>query len=167
MKDHVSKPVDAQILYAQLQHWCKPAAALPVPPEATGESGAPAAIASPPAPNDRLPPLAGIDTETLQKRMRGRAATCRRLLNAFREQFQDYPARLNPALENQDFPSAGKLAHALKGVAGNIAAMDLHQSAANLDHACDGGDPALCREAAARCLADLARVLESVASLEP
>ncbi|MDD5298198.1 MAG: ATP-binding protein [Rhodocyclaceae bacterium] len=160
MKDHVSKPVDPQQLYAVLQRWCQAAVASPPLPKQQAETAA--ALAT----DSALPALPGIDTEALLRRMRGRPSTCRKILHSFRAQYTGFDARLAEVLERQDFPAAAKLAHALKGVAGNVNATALHQAAARLDEACDAADPARCQEEYARCAAELAQVLESLAGLE-
>jgi len=63
-----------------------------------------------------------------------------RLLQQFAEKEADLPARLGRALAAQDYDAAGRIAHSLKGVAGNIGFRALHAEAAALETAIRAGD---------------------------
>ncbi|MBL8484813.1 MAG: response regulator [Rhodocyclaceae bacterium] len=158
MKDHVGKPVDPSELYAVLRRWCVAAAA--------DKAAAPLAAAAPAPAVDALPQLVGIDTREMLQRMQGRGATCRRILLSFRGSFADYGQRLAAALEQENYAGGAELAHALKGVAGNISAARLYGSAAELEQHFRARDRSGASAALAELCIELESVLDGLAELE-
>ncbi len=139
MKDHVTKPIDTDQLYGVLRRWISLAQSnRPEPP-----SPQPKPAVGVPT-EDTLPDLPGIDTERLLTRMRGKASLCKKFLVGFRDRYSDFPQQIAPVLEQRDYSNGAALAHALKGVAGNINATALQEAAARLDKACHAQDPARC-----------------------
>ena len=57
------------------------------------------------------------------------------MLLDFTQEFSFAGARFEELSQKNDWESAGKLAHTLKGVAGNLAARDLQDCAAKLEKA--------------------------------
>ncbi|MBU1004179.1 MAG: CHASE domain-containing protein [Proteobacteria bacterium] len=135
MNDYVSKPVDTRELYETLSRWLKPQAVqAPLAPAAqprdkAGVQGTPA-DGLPAVLPDALP---GIDVPQGLERLGGNAALFHKLLVDFATQYADFAVQLSTALEAGDFQAAHVLVHTLKGVAGNIAAMDLFQASKALD----------------------------------
>lgn len=85
--------------------------------------------------------LPGIDTEQALKRMAGNENLLKKILCAFYKQNQNTVATMNDLLASQNFEALEQAVHSLKGVAGNVGAMELHEVAARLDTALRGTPP--------------------------
>jgi HPt (histidine-containing phosphotransfer) domain-containing protein len=79
-------------------------------------------------------------TEGLQRLM-GNRALYRKLLVNFATQYLQAAADIRSALDAGDFEQAHGLVHAIKGVAGNLAAKDLQQQSAALEKLVKHADP--------------------------
>jgi CheY-like chemotaxis protein len=135
MNDHITKPIDPDQLFSTLVKWIKPGdrgVAVPVQPE---ESDADADI-------DIPDEIAGMDVATGMKRVGGNKKLYRKLLLSFRENHGNAAAEVREYLDKGDTETAGRLAHTVKGVAGNIAAVDVAERAAALEEAIKGGNVA-------------------------
>src|SRR5262249_57450247 len=88
----------------------------------------------------RAEPLPGIDRATGLKRVAGNEALYGKLLLDFHRDYATSIDRVRAALEENRLTDAERQVHTLKGVAGNIGAMDLHQAAQELDSALRLGD---------------------------
>ncbi len=162
MRGHVAKPIDPELLYRTL---------LPFRPAGMG-AGTAAAPARPPAgaagASAATPEIAGIDVAAALRRVGGNAGLYRSLLEQFVAQQADAPARLAAALAGGDLAAAAGLAHALKGVAGNLGAMDLHALAGAVEAAARDGDAGRAGAAAARlapaCAATVAAIAAALAT---
>ncbi|MBW7903343.1 MAG: response regulator [Rhodocyclaceae bacterium] len=159
MNEVLTKPFDAADLYRVVYRFA-PAAAVP----------AATAVAAPAAPaeagdGERLPALAGIDTEELLQRMMGRVASCRRLLAIFRQQYDDGAARLAAMVAAGDLETTHRFAHTLKGAAASLGAVALAQAARTLELASREGDAAAIGSAAAAVGEELKRVLPGLATI--
>jgi CheY-like chemotaxis protein len=137
MDDHITKPIDPPRLFATLARWIgargpagKPAAA--VPPRTSPSSGEP--LLPETLPEFDLP-------EGLQRLM-GNRALYRKLLVNFATQYAGAAAAVRQALDAADFDRAHGLVHAIKGVAGNLAAKGLQQQSAVLERLVKHADPA-------------------------
>jgi PAS domain S-box-containing protein len=128
MNDHITKPIDPDVMFSTLLRWL---------PRRAGAAPAPAAAAS----HDAEPPLviAGVDTANGLKRVAGNRALYRRLLDKYVEGQAAAPAELRAALAAGDRATAERIAHTAKGVSGNIGADLPQQAAAALEHAIHGG----------------------------
>ena len=127
MNDHIAKPLDIDVALATLAQWIKPATAGPetTPEEKTMPSEADANL-------DGLP---GIDSEAGLKVSQGDSGLYRRLLARFVEAETNFATRFQAALADDDFDTANRHAHSLKGVAGTIGAVALQQAADSLEQA--------------------------------
>jgi CheY-like chemotaxis protein len=127
MNDHVTKPIDPERLMAVLAKWVRPSGA--------GERPAAPGQAAPPA--DDCPPelaaLKSLDAHQGIRRIGGKAEAYRRQLRRFREHYPDAAARLERLLADQGTQQAEEYCHQLKGVAGNIGAVPLYESASAVD----------------------------------
>ncbi|MES2185144.1 MAG: response regulator [Pseudomonadota bacterium] len=134
MQDHIAKPLDVGAMFATLAQWMRPAAA----------QAAPAALPAPvPIPADGLPPLPGIDTAAGLATTQHNMGLYKRLLLKFREGQAGLRERFAAACRDADTQAPARLAHTLKGNAGNIGATGVQAAAAALEHAClAGGDEA-------------------------
>ena len=136
MNDHVSKPIEPEELWRTLQRWIRPRAGLGAAPQpaAAAEFAAPSAVS--PAPATPLPQhVAGLDTALGLRRVMGKQALYRDLLHKFVAGQSDMPQRFAEALQAADRPQAERLAHTLKGVAGNIGASAVQERAQALEAA--------------------------------
>ena len=122
MVDHVTKPVDAQVLIATVLRWVAPRPALSVPCGiATCE--------------ERLPEIAGLDSADGLKRVVGNGRLYIKLLRQFAERQALAGEELAAALRDGDRTKAQHIAHTVKGVAGNLGFRALQSAAGVLETA--------------------------------
>ncbi len=116
MDDFISKPVDANVLYPCLLRW------LP-----TGS--APSAA----APLERLAQRHGVDLQHGLAVVQGKAEKYQQLLEIFARTHGRDPDEMRRAAAEDDRARLRPLVHALKGAAGNLGAVGLHEAAKKLD----------------------------------
>jgi len=117
MNDHVGKPIDPEVLVETLARFLR--------------SGAPDSAG--------LPRVAGLDTSAALRRVGGNRGLYLKLLRQFvAEQGQALDA-IGAALEAGDRALAERLAHTLKGVAGNIGATAVQPAAGDLERSIRDG----------------------------
>ena len=121
MNDFIAKPIDVAQLFGTLARWIAPAA----PQEMT------VLVAQPEA---ELPVVAGLKMAEAMRRVGGNATLMRKLLDRFVETQFDAMQRIVAAIENNQLETAIREAHTLKGLAGNIGAGGLADSAARVEH---------------------------------
>ncbi len=121
MNDFIAKPIDVAQLFGTLARWIAPA----MPQEAH------MTVAQPEA---ELPVIAGLKMMDAMRRVGGNAALMRKLLERFVETQFDAMLRIATAIENNQLETAIREAHTLKGLAGNIGAGGLADSAARVEH---------------------------------
>lgn len=146
MSGHIAKPLDPALLFDTLS-----IIARRIPEVRT--SGRGAAVAAPPD----LPPVDGLDSADGLRRVGGNTRLYVKLLRQFASQQADAIGEIRAALATNDAESAIRLAHTLKGVAGNLGARDVQDAAAAVETLLRGGSPADATNAA---LAQLAAVLD-------
>jgi signal transduction histidine kinase/CheY-like chemotaxis protein/HAMP domain-containing protein len=133
MNDHVSKPIEPEVLYTTLERW-------------TRSGGASASEKPGPRPagpaRGALPPIEGVDVADGLARVTGNAGLYRSLLEQFAEKQGGAAAEIAAALSVGDRKGAERHAHTIKGVAGNLGIKALHASAEKLERALRVGDPA-------------------------
>ncbi|MGX9716033.1 response regulator [Janthinobacterium lividum] len=121
MNDFIAKPIDVAQLFGTLARWIAPAT-----PQAMT-----AVVAQPEA---ELPVIAGLKMAEAMRRVGGNTALMRKLLDRFVETQFDVMQRIVAAIENNQLETAIREAHTLKGLAGNIGAGGLADSAARVEH---------------------------------
>ena len=127
MNDHIAKPIDVDQMFATMARWIAP-----------GARRAPLAVAGaePDGAIDDLGHLPGIDLRAGLARCAGDAASYRRLLRHFVDGQRDFVDAFTASWNDGDHASALRLAHTLKGNAGQIGADELHAAAQTLEHVC-------------------------------
>ncbi len=130
MNDHVAKPIDPAALYDALRHYCPttPAAERPetkAPTEADAAAG--------------LPRVDGLDAAQGLRRVAGNRTLYLRLLRQFVEGYTDAADRIRESLERGEGAVAERLAHTVKGTAGNLAAGPVQAAAGALEKAIRDG----------------------------
>ncbi|WP_137972133.1 response regulator [Pseudomonas sp. F(2018)] len=154
MNDHISKPLNVEGMFATLAKWIKPATRQPAPlPQAEH-------------PVDELPDsLEGIDMTAGLATCMGRRELYLRLLRKFRDAQAGFAEQFQAALADPDAQAAERLAHSLRGTAGNIGAKGVAQAAAELERACQAGESAALAGLAAEVQRLLAPTLAALARL--
>jgi len=128
MNDHVSKPIDPDVLFATLARWAKPQ------PKAVESSG-PTTIYARTSDEASLPEIEGINLADGLKRVAGNRRLYRDLLGQFVTKQGNAAAEISAALESGDLKLAERIAHTVKGVAGNLGITDVQSAAQQLEKA--------------------------------
>jgi len=123
MNDHVSKPIDPAMLFRFYKRSAAPVTSV------IGSAPARSSI----EPTDDIPPISGLDTNDGLTRVAGNRKLYTKLLHQFIEQQSSVIEQITAALAQGDSALAERLAHTLKGVAGNIGAKAVQQSAGALE----------------------------------
>jgi len=131
MNDHIAKPIDVNRMFQTLAKWITPSAPEPERIAANDEPGADPI---------ELPRIAGVDTDAGLRVANGNRRLYRKLLVKFRNQQRDFRGTFQQALDGEDPAAAARLAHTLKGVAGNLGIRSVEQSARDLESACSAAD---------------------------
>jgi two-component system sensor histidine kinase/response regulator len=153
MNGHVTKPIDPELLFNTLLEYHRPGrAAVTSAPRRRG------ALQRAP----RLLNISGFDTSSALKRVAGNVKLYRSLLRKFVNEQAGVGSAIRAALEHQDHASAARLAHTVKGVAGNLGATPLSRIAADLERAIATRDAAIADECLPRFLAELAHAVDAV-----
>jgi two-component system sensor histidine kinase/response regulator len=126
MNDFLSKPIEPELLWQALLKW------IPARHAAGTEPAIAAQLAVPPAPTFVLQ-IPGIDVGPALRRMLGMTELFLNALRKFCSLQADSGTQIRAALARKDWPEAQRLAHTLKGSAGNIGATELEASAATLE----------------------------------
>jgi two-component system sensor histidine kinase/response regulator len=122
MNDHVAKPIDPAALFDAVGRFYKPAEGAPAPDPPSN-----------PPPQDALPSIDGLDTTDGLARVGGNRTLYVKILRQFVEQQGPTSDQVADALATGDHALAERLAHTLKGVAGNIGATGVQAAAAALE----------------------------------
>jgi two-component system sensor histidine kinase/response regulator len=132
MNDHISKPIDSEALFATVGRYYKPAesAGSSSPQRQALESMQPEGHAPH---GDDLPSIPGLDTKDGLTRVAGNRKLYFKLLRQFVEQQGPTLEQITAALSQGDISLAERLAHTLKGVAGNIGAKSVQAAAGALE----------------------------------
>jgi HPt (histidine-containing phosphotransfer) domain-containing protein len=124
MNDHVAKPVNPAEMFATLARWIVPAHPdVDLSPEVT------------PAPESagRLPNLPGMNVEAAVLRLGGHVTDYLGLIDKFRRRHRNSLTEIRLAMLEGDRKLAERLAHTLKGIAGNLGADNLHRKLQDLE----------------------------------
>jgi two-component system sensor histidine kinase/response regulator len=145
MVDHITKPIDPQALFQTLARWVKTSRAAGPTQSGGGES---------------LPVIDGLDTAGGLKRVAGNRKLYLSLLRQFIDNQADASARVAAALARDDHAEAERIAHSVKGVAGNIGLAAVQASAGALEQAARAKQGV--KAAATKLEADMARAIAAL-----
>jgi two-component system, sensor histidine kinase and response regulator len=109
MNDYISKPIDSTALTRMILQWTKPS------PES--EASVPGTLPSDPSANPSV-----LDAEDGCRRLNGNATLYLRLLRAFLREYSPDAHPFDALTALRDFEAIRALAHAIRGVAGNLSA---------------------------------------------
>jgi polar amino acid transport system substrate-binding protein len=130
MDDYVAKPYDAKTLLETVDRCMtttRPAPARDVDPDSDRSS--------------LLPPMVpGIDLAMGIRRVGGSVRFYRSILRDFRARYAASAHRVGTLIDGQEFEAAVEEVHSLKGAAGSIAAVGLHETAERLETALRRGE---------------------------
>lgn len=169
--DFIAKPVDLEELVRVLERWTRDRVAEPLPPSPASSSAsipapdgpvpaeaAPARSGTPvPAPANTSPTMTvavavtrvsafpevlGIDTAHAAGRLRNNRELFLRLIREFRAEFGGLVPRLREDLAGGRTTEAARRLHTLRGITGNLGALELGQAASTLEQAIRGSAPA-------------------------
>jgi PAS domain S-box-containing protein len=124
MNEHIGKPINTHELFTKLHKWVTPA---------LNDNTPKVSQVSDVNVNIEIPTLAGIDTHAGLATTQNNHALYHRLLLKFRNNYQNFAYDFQQAISADDIETAERLAHTLKGVAGNIGASKLYQLAQVLE----------------------------------
>jgi two-component system sensor histidine kinase/response regulator len=150
MNGHITKPIDPALLFDTLSRIARRA------PEAVTSGTGAVPHAADLVPPD-VPPVDGLDSADGLRRVGGNARLYVNLLCQFANQQAGAIGEIRAALARNDAQSATRLAHTLKGVAGNLGARDVQDAAAAVEKLLRDGSEA---DVTNRALAQLASVLD-------
>jgi two-component system sensor histidine kinase/response regulator len=149
MSGHIAKPIDPALLFDTLNKVTRRV------PEAAGGTTAPTEAAVT-APAD-FPAVDGLDSADGLRRVGGNNKLYVKLLRQFARQQANVVGQIRAALAAHDTENATRLAHTLKGVAGNLGANPVQAAVAIVENLLRDGSPA---EAVDPALGQLAAVLD-------
>ena len=129
MNDHIAKPIDPGNLFATVGRFYARADVAP----ADLDAGPGPLQRSPEEDSHDLPSIAGLDTKDGLSRVGGNRKLYLKLLGQFIEQQGPAIEQIADALTRKDIALAERLAHTLKGVAGNIGATHVQSAAGALE----------------------------------
>jgi len=128
MNDHIAKPINVNNMFNTMAKWITPSN--PVDLDET-------LLNITELPEQKFPELSGINTAAGLSVVQGDRALYERLLSKFVDGQADFISEINAAITRGDYSTATRLAHTLKGLAGNIGAHDLQLATQVLESHCE------------------------------
>ena len=163
MNDFISKPVDPDRLTAVAVQWIQPASVrVPVPPPRSAHAAPASAVDL-----GSLTGITGLDVASGVRRSGQKAALYLKLLAQFVSGHRDSADRLQRALDTAQHEDARRVAHTLKGVAGNLGAVVVQDLAAQIERHLEAGDVPAARSVLASLRADLALLMSQLSAALP
>ncbi|MBF0194874.1 MAG: transporter substrate-binding domain-containing protein [Magnetococcales bacterium] len=129
MNDHIAKPINVRDMFTTMAKWITPANPFSKNDEVLSSS-------EPQEDTTTIPRLPGIKTEAGLATTQGNKKLYLRLLKKFSKSQAEFKSEFITAIEQNDFETATRIAHTLKGVAGNLGASLLQEVAKNLEASC-------------------------------
>jgi two-component system sensor histidine kinase/response regulator len=124
MNDHIAKPIDIDLMFMTLARWMKP------------RTGSDVAFAKPLLPQPTpMPQVVDLDIAKVMARIGEDGNLFRNMLRWFADGQADFVRDLRAAIAAGDHDTARRLAHTLKGAAGDIGATRVGEAAQRLEAA--------------------------------
>jgi PAS domain S-box-containing protein len=133
MNDHISKPLNVTAMFATMSKWIRPAQpAVAAPPAVQPDAAGKMAV-------DLPAQLPGIDQRAGLATSMGRQDLYLRMLVRFRDGHARLREDFEAARQSDDPTAAARVAHTLRGTAGNVGAKGVAATATALELACKAG----------------------------
>jgi CheY-like chemotaxis protein/HPt (histidine-containing phosphotransfer) domain-containing protein len=153
MAEHVTKPIDPDLLVAAILRHARPDGPIPSPAfpfkgkagEGMGPASSAPVAAVPPAPTVAA---SLVEWQALLAQYSGREAFVAKLATIALDSQRETPAKLRTAAEQGDLKDVAFIAHSLKGVGGNLMAPAVRDLAARTEIAARQDDPSVAELAA-------------------
>ncbi|NEQ43532.1 MAG: response regulator [Leptolyngbya sp. SIOISBB] len=129
MNDYLAKPIVKTEMYAAIQRWIDPDAAVPTIPATTEPA--------PPSDEPVAERFASLSTFVVEVGLRyvsHNADLYAKLLHQFLQTYTPFMVQLDQAIQQGDYEAAVRLAHSLKGICGTLGCIDLQAPAERLEH---------------------------------
>jgi diguanylate cyclase (GGDEF)-like protein len=130
MNDHIAKPIDSRVMFATLARWISVKA-----PQAQSTARMAENSARGEGAPTEMPRLAGVDAEEALACVNGNVALYGRLLQSFRDDQAGVVEKIRQASRDGEHKTAVRMAHTLRGLAGNVGAASLAKLAGELETA--------------------------------
>jgi len=142
MVDHVTKPIDPDLLFCTLLKWIDPARLVgrPLPPR--GEQAATAPAGADSEGLAALPAVPGLDWRLALDKVDGQRSRLEKRASSFVREYAQAPRILREALGGGDHPRLQSLAHNLKSSAAYVGAFELSAAAHRLEQDLRSGQAA-------------------------
>ncbi len=159
MNDYITKPINLQELVNALIKWITPG---------NREHEPARRPLSPAAEKKAEITIAGLDAEQGLRRIAGNKDLYGKLLLKFRDNNRNFIKDITGRIDKKEFEKAENMAHAFKGVAGNLGAENLFQAAQVLDEELKKANPDIdtCRELLDRTAKELSIVFAGIDEYE-
>lgn len=131
MNDHIGKPINVKEMFTTMAKWITPAH-----PTEFANGHQPSFESQYDGKQSALPEISGIDPAMGLAATQGNHGLYLKLLLKFRESQGSFENQFEQYLKDNDCAAATRLAHTLKGVAGNIGAVSIQESAQSLETLC-------------------------------
>ena len=137
MNDHVSKPIDPDELFRVLMRWIEPREGVGKSREGVNPTAVPQASAN--ASDAETLQIAGVDAKSAVTRTGGNRKRYESLLGKFAESQAGAVEEIRAAMAAGNASTAERVAHSLKGAAGNLGATAVADAAAKVEAAVKSG----------------------------
>lgn len=133
MDDHIAKPINVNNMFVTMAKWIIPANPIssPVTPSIKPQTEAAAKV--------DFPEIPGVDVQAGLITTQHNTQLYRRLLLKFAHHQENFEQEFMQAFEGEEQEAPIRIAHTLKGTAGNLGMKELQQSAFDLELACKNG----------------------------
>lgn len=159
MQDHIPKPINPALLYKALVEWIAPR-------EGLGEVELPNVMHQVICTEEDLPEIEGLNTEEGLSRLAGNRNLYLDLLFRFAKEQQDATEAIAEAINQKDTGTAERLAHTIKGVAGNLGAGIAQKMAADVELALKESEVELALEGLVPLQNEVHRLVELIAEYQ-
>jgi two-component system, sensor histidine kinase and response regulator len=151
MRGHIAKPIDPELLYRTVMQFHRSGQAVVVAKPVERFLHSPA-----------LSEIAGLDVADGLNRVAGNMKLYRSLLRQFADQQADTVSAVRASLAREDFASAERLIHTLKGVSGNLGAKALSGLVAELERSLRDRNAQSLEAGLSGIAPELARLMEAI-----